>query len=31
MIELGDKIPGPKGWPLLGNALEFIGSSHGKY
>ncbi|OXU24891.1 hypothetical protein TSAR_004660 [Trichomalopsis sarcophagae] len=27
MIELSDKIPGPKGLPLLGNALELIGSS----
>lgn len=28
MLELAEKIPGPKGWPILGNALEFIGSPH---
>lgn len=27
MIELAEKIPGPTGLPLLGNALELIGSS----
>ncbi|KAJ8675938.1 hypothetical protein QAD02_011724 [Eretmocerus hayati] len=27
MIELSEKIPGPTGLPILGNALEFIGSS----
>ncbi|CAG9762995.1 unnamed protein product [Ceutorhynchus assimilis] len=26
MIELADKIPGPPGLPLIGNALEFIGN-----
>lgn len=30
MIELAERIPGPKGWPLIGNALEFRGSSPGK-
>ncbi|KAF5289775.1 hypothetical protein FQA39_LY03692 [Lamprigera yunnana] len=25
LIELGEKIPGPKGWPLVGNSLEAIG------
>lgn len=30
LIELSEKIPGPNGLPLLGNALEFIGSSPGK-
>nr|WDY85990.1 cytochrome P450 4G335 [Pagiophloeus tsushimanus] len=28
MVELAEKIPGPNGWPILGNALEFIGSPH---
>ncbi|XP_018331831.1 cytochrome P450 4g15 [Agrilus planipennis] len=27
MLELAERIPGPKGWPMIGNALEFIGSS----
>ncbi|XP_063993013.1 cytochrome P450 4g15 [Diachasmimorpha longicaudata] len=27
MIELAEKLPGPTGYPLVGNALEFIGSS----
>ena len=31
MIELAEKIPGPTGLPLLGNALEFMGSSDGMY
>lgn len=30
LIDLAEKIPGPNGLPLLGNALEFIGSSPGK-
>lgn len=29
LIELASKIPGPKGLPLIGNALDLIGSSHG--
>ncbi|KAI7815567.1 cytochrome p450 [Rhyzopertha dominica] len=28
MIELASKIPGPPGLPILGNALQFTGSSH---
>ncbi|XP_076162479.1 cytochrome P450 4g15 [Ptiloglossa arizonensis] len=27
MIELANKLPGPPGLPLVGNALEFLGSS----
>lgn len=30
LLELASKIPGPKGLPLIGNALDLIGSSHGK-
>ncbi|XP_015180681.1 PREDICTED: cytochrome P450 4g15 [Polistes dominula] len=26
MIELAEKIPGPKGYPLVGNALELLGN-----
>lgn len=28
MLKLAEKIPGPPGLPLLGNALELIGTSH---
>ncbi|XP_066154603.1 cytochrome P450 4g15-like isoform X2 [Euwallacea fornicatus] len=28
MIELAERIPGPKGFPIIGNALEFMGSPH---
>lgn len=31
MLELAERLPGPKGLPFLGNALEFTGSSHSKY
>nr|AJN91186.1 cytochrome P450 monooxygenase CYP4G111 [Cnaphalocrocis medinalis] len=27
VLELAEKIPGPPGYPLIGNALEFMGSS----
>lgn len=30
MLELAEKIPGPPALPLIGNALELIGSSDGK-
>lgn len=30
MYELAEKLNGPPGLPLLGNALEFTGGSHGK-
>ncbi|KAB0799096.1 hypothetical protein PPYR_06976 [Photinus pyralis] len=28
MLECAEKIPGPKGWPLIGNALDCRGSAH---
>ncbi|MDK0841590.1 cytochrome P450, partial [Clostridium perfringens] len=28
MEELASRIPGPAGLPILGNALEFMGTSH---
>lgn len=28
MYEMAEKLDGPKGWPLIGNALEFTGGSH---
>lgn len=31
LYELADQLSGPPGLPLLGNALEFTGGSHGKY
>lgn len=30
MVELAERIPGPTGYPILGNALEFIGSPNRK-
>lgn len=30
MEALAAKLPGPPAWPLIGNALQFLGSSHGK-
>lgn len=31
LYELAEKIPGPKGLPIFGNALEFTGGSARKY
>lgn len=28
MLKLAEKIPGPKGLPIIGNALDLTGSSH---
>ncbi|XP_077297022.1 cytochrome P450 4g15 [Arctopsyche grandis] len=28
LLELAEKIPGPPGFPIVGNALEFTGSAH---
>lgn len=29
MLELAERIPGPKGLPLIGSMLEFTGNPHG--
>lgn len=31
MLKLAEKLPGPPGLPIIGNAMEFRGSSHRKY
>jgi len=31
LFELGDKLPGPDGLPLIGNALMFTGSADSEF
>lgn len=31
MLKLAEKIPGPPGLPIIGNALDFLGSSHSEF
>lgn len=28
MLKLAERLPGPKGWPIIGNALDLAGTSH---
>lgn len=30
MYKIAEKLPGPKGYPFIGNALLFTGTHHGK-
>lgn len=31
MLQLAEKLPGPPGWPIIGNALDLTGTSHGEF
>lgn len=31
LYQLAEKLPGPKGFPLIGNALDLTGTSHSEF